>query len=148
MKLLLMLFVVLSTCHAEVCKGALCDTRAQLAYDYMNSRFGEADSATSLWLTNSYDDQGRIWLERREHKLEELAKWADTLPPQDKDAYLGVIEHYEAGAKEAYAEWHTHELKDRQTAYEKHLRECAEAARKDSAKRPLPKPPESLLLKQ
>jgi len=113
--------------------------------DYMYSHFGIADSDLSVWLDNAYSIAGRVRLERREHKFEQMEKWAQTLPDADRRAWLGILQYYEAGAKGAYAEWHTHDKQRVQAEYSRHLIECAEAERKSAAAQPLPKPPENLV---
>lgn len=143
------LLLASSTVGYAKCHEPTCDTRAQLAFDYMFQRFGETDSALSVWLDHSYGSEGKLYLERRENRFEKLEQWARTsLTGEDKEAYLAAINAYEDGAKEAYSEWHTHETERKQQEYERHLKECAEATRKSKAAKPMPKPPEELLSKR
>jgi hypothetical protein len=138
-----------SLCMAKACatNDQTCDPRGQLAFEYLHDRFGDADSALDVWLGHAYGVEGRTRIERRENRLEGLGRWALTLAPADRRAYLGVIGYYEDGEHAAYAEWHTHKLEREQAAYEKHLRECADAARELAAsQRPLPRPPEDRAL--
>lgn len=132
----------------SACKtsGPSCDAKAQAAMNYMYSHFGPVDAPLHVWINHSYDAAGKRYLEQRENKFERLADWARTLPEADKTAYLAIIDTYEDGAKEAYSEWHTHELQKSQLAYVKHLQECAEAVRAAEKIHPLPTPPESLLI--
>jgi hypothetical protein len=144
-----LLVVIATTCMpliAEQCTTShpTCDSRAQLAMEYIHSMFGDEDSALSVWIADDYGISGRTHIERRKNLLEKLAKWANGLNVEDRRAYLSIIDSYEDGEKEAYAEWRTHKLQRTQAAFDKHLRECAEAARKSADHRALPKPPETL----
>jgi hypothetical protein len=133
---------------AEDCnvKHPVCDPRSELAMSYMYSIFGISDNAEGILIDRGYDDAYRIRLERREHRLEQLEAWARKLPSgEDRSAYLGAIEFYEDGAKEAYREWHTHKRKNEQEAYEKHERECEKISRESAHAKPLPKPPSSMI---
>lgn len=114
----------------------------------MYDRFGDQDNTTFMVIERpeTYTVEYRVRLEKREHAFEQLEVWARTLTPKDRETYLAVIEYYEDGAKAAYREWyrewHTHEQRDQQIAFEKNQRECEEAARKLAATHPLPKLPE------
>lgn len=122
-----------------------CDARTLLALKYMSAHFGEVDSALNLWIGKDYGENGRRWLERREHKFEQMELWAEKLPAQDRRAYLAVIELYEEGTKKAYEEWHTHKLAASQKAYSDWQRRCAENAKRDERSNPLPQPTEEML---
>jgi hypothetical protein len=124
--------------------GPVCDPRFGMAYEYMHAHFGDEDGPLSVWLARDYGEKGRLRLERRENRFEALARWAETLEPADKSAYLAAIEMYEKGARDAYSEWHTHKTELKQIAYEEYLKRCAEAKRKAAATKPLPKPPNAL----
>jgi hypothetical protein len=143
----LLLLLTCTGCLAQTkcpAHDATCDPRSQLAMDYMYDRFGDADNTSVMVIERpeTYTVSYRLRLESREHTFEKLEAWARTLAPADREAYLGVIDYYEDGAKAAYREWHTHDELKQQLAFEKHQRECEEAARKLSSSHPLPKPPQ------
>lgn len=142
--LLMMCGKVVAQCPAH---NAHCDTRFQLAEDYMYSRFDLTDSGAGMVVDGNvdYTPAYKARLERREHTFEKLEMWAKTLKdPLDRQAYIVVIGWYEDGAKDAYSEWHTHKEIDAQNIYEQHQRECEAATRRDAKAHPLPKPPENL----
>lgn len=140
----LLIFAMLSYNAEASCttSGSTCEPRSTLALQYLNSIFGDRDSALEVWLGGDYGPVEKHLLEARENHLERLGRWALTLKGQDRSAYLGAISFYEDGAKEAYAELHAHALQKRQAAYDIYLRHCAEIAAKSAASHPLPKPPE------
>lgn len=142
------LFLATCTTFGESCSvknGPTCDPRGGMALQYMYDHFGIADSAVGFYIDGDYGPQARLRLEQREHKFEALEKWAKTLQAPDRGAYLGAIEYYERGTKEAYTEWHTHSRKREQEAYKEYLKRCAEAEKKSAVKTPMPKPPASLI---
>lgn len=96
-------------------RDPVCDSRATAAMAWMWGRFGDSDSAVYLVVNapGSYGPATRRRLERREHKFEQLEAWARKLQDmQDRAAWLGVVECYEDGAREAYREWRTHKEND------------------------------------
>jgi hypothetical protein len=121
------------------CKNQpVCDTNSQQAYNYMHSRFGQTDWPDELWIDgDGYSDHYRLRLERREHAFESIYKWAQSLPPDQRRAWEGVLDSYMDGAIAAHAEWYSHEVKNHMDAYRKHQQECEEAAR-HAAKLPTP----------
>lgn len=121
-------------------KHPICDTNATQAAQYMINRFGQSDWPEELYIDSGYTTAYRVRLERREHYFKAIYRWAQTLPPDQRSAWEGVLDSYMEGVQQTYVEWHTHDALNQQLAFEKHERECAAAAR--HAKK-LPTPPDN-----
>lgn len=128
---------------AEDCatKRPSCDPRGATAMEHVYNALGLPDSAVGVEIEDAYGIADKLRIERRQLRLEALAKWARTLKPDEARAYLAVIEFYQDEEREALAEWHTHKQRHEQEAYEKHEAECAAAVKRFNQKHPLPKPP-------
>lgn len=146
----LVLFMLMQSANKQCPKSeAHCDSRATSAMSYMVDHFGAYDNIETLLIDGSYGASSKLRLEHRENQFERMEAWARTLQnPSDRKAWLGVIEYYEDGAKEAYREWHSHAARNHQEEWEKHQRECDRIAREAEHNKPIPKPPASIYGKE